>query len=260
MARDQEDGTVGKALAVLDQVAAFGHPVRFSEILSKSSFPKPTLYRLVQTLTNQGMLSFDPDRQTYAPGVRLVRLAHAAWAQSTLAPVARPHLDALSAQVGETVHLAQLDNAQVLYLEKRNAIKPVAMYSQAGKVGPAYCTGVGKVMLAYTSEPELDRLIAQQSFHAFTPSTLTTPDALMAELDNIVARGYGFDREEHEPGIICIAVPILTEKGRPIGALSVTSTSERQSLKKLEGWADTLQQTARDIAYDAANWHIKDQD
>lgn len=259
MARDHEDGTVGKALAVLDQIAAFGHPVRFGEILAQSSFPKPTLYRFVQTLTNQGMLSFDPDRQTYAPGLRLVRLAHAAWAQSTLAPVARPHLDALSSEVGETVHLAQLDNAQVLYLEKRNAVQPVAMYSQAGKVGPAYCTGVGKVMLAFTPEHQLDKIIAQQSFHKFTPKTLTTPDALVAELDEIVARGYGFDDEEHEPGIICIAVPILTEKGRPIGGLSVTSTTSRQSLETLAVWAPLLQQTARDIAYDAANWHIKDE-
>ena len=256
--RDKEDGTVGKALAVLDQVAAFGHPVRFSEILARSDYPKPTLYRFVQTLTNQGMLSYDPDRQTYAPGVRLVRLAHAAWAQSTLAPVARPYLDALSGEVGETVHLAQLDNAQVLYLDKRNAVKPVQMYSQAGKVGPAYCTGVGKVMLAFTPEPDLDRIIAQQSFHRFTDETLITPESLLEELDNIVARGYGFDREEHEPGIICIAVPILTEKGRPLGALSVTSTTERQTLVKLEKLAPMLQQTARDIAYDAAHWHIKD--
>ena len=257
MAQEQEDGTVGKALAVLDQVASFGHPVRFSDLLAQSSYPKPTLYRFVQTLTNQGMLAFDPDRQTYAPGVRLVRLAHAAWAQSTLAPVARPHLDTLSAEVGETVHLAQLDNAQVLYLDKRNARQPVQMYSQTGKVGPAYCTGVGKVMLAFAPPDHLDRLIAQQSFHRFTPATLTTPDDLKAELQAIVARGYGFDREEHEPGIICLAVPILTEKGRALGALSVTSTTARQSLDSLETWAPMLEQTARDIAHDAANWHIK---
>jgi len=82
----------------------------------------------------------------------------------------------------------------------------------------------------------------------------------MDELDAIVARGYGFDDEEHEPGIICIAVPVLTEKGRPLGALSVTSTTDRQTLDDLETLAPLLQQTARDIAYDAANWHIRDED
>ena len=134
------------------------------------------------------------------------------------------------------------------------------MYSQAGKVGPAYCTGVGKVMLAFTEDAQLDRLIAQQSFHEFTPKTFTTAETLTEELDAIVARGYGFDDEEHEPGIICIAVPILTEKGRPLGALSVTSTTDRQTLDDMAKLAPLLQQTARDIAYDAANWHIRDED
>ncbi len=252
------DGTVGKALHVLDQVAAFGRPVRFAELLAQSDYPKPTLYRFVQTLTNQQMLAYDPDRQTYAPGIRLVRLAHAAWEQSTLAPIARPHIDALSAAVGETVHLAQLDNAQVLYVDKRNAGKPVQMYSQAGKVGPAYCTGVGKVMLAFTDTDSMDRIIAQQSFHKFTVHTLTDAEALREELADIRSNGYGFDREEHEPGIICIAMPILSEGGRVLGALSVTSTTGRTNLAGLEGYVPILKETAEKIARDAQNWSFPD--
>ncbi|MEJ6402815.1 IclR family transcriptional regulator [Yoonia sp. 2307UL14-13] len=252
------DGTVGKALSVLDQVAAFGRPVRFGELLAQSSYPKPTLYRFVQTLTNQHMLTYDPEQQTYALGIRLVRLAHAAWEQSTLAPIARPHIDALSAAVGETVHLAQLDNAQVLYIDKRNAGNPVQMYSQAGKVGPAYCTGVGKAMLAFSAPDVADRIIAQQSFHRFTPQTLDNAKALRDELQNIRINGYGFDREEHEPGIICIATPILSESGRVLGALSVTSTTARTNLAGLEGYVPILQDTATDIARDARNWSFPD--
>ena len=78
MGYETGDGTVGKAIKVLDLVASFGRPVRFSEVLQKSDFPKPTLYRFIQSLTNQNMLSYDADRQTYAPGLRLLRLAHAA--------------------------------------------------------------------------------------------------------------------------------------------------------------------------------------
>ena len=259
MAQGSGDGTVGKALEVLDQVAAFGRPVRFAELLADSPFPKPTLYRFVQTLTNQQMLTFDPERQTYSPGLRLVRLAHAAWDQSTLAPVARPHLDALSAIVGETVHLAQLDHAQVLYIDKRNANKPVQMYSQAGKIGPAYCTGVGKVMLAHVDPAVAEAAIGQQSFHRFTEHTLPDADALRAELVEIRANGYGFDREEHEPGIICIAMPILTDAGRLLGALSVTSTTGRTNLAGLESFEPVLRETAGKIARDAANWSFPDQ-
>ena len=115
------------------------------------------------------------------PACASVRLAHAAWQTSALAPVARPHVDALSEAVGETVHLAQLDGAQVLYVDKRNARQPIEMYSAAGKVGPAYCTGVGKAMIAFLPEEELAAVIAQQSFHRFTDHTYTTEAALRAE-------------------------------------------------------------------------------
>ena len=256
MSADQGDGTVGKALDVLDMVAAAGHPVRFTELLATAAYPKATLYRLIQTLTHQGMLSYDPDRQTYALGVRLVRLAHTAWATSSLAPIARPYLDELSAETGETIHLAQMDNGQVLYVDKRNAAKPVEMFAQAGKVGPAYCTGVGKAMLAFVSDEALDRAIQRQSFHRFTPHTLDTPAKLRAELEAIRGRGHAFDREEHEPGIICCAVPILTRTGRVIGALSVTSTTARTTMDALESGAQRIKDTAARIAAEAESWRF----
>ena len=258
MTRSAGDGTVGKALDVLEQVADFGRPVRFSDVLAQSTYPKPSLYRFMQTLTNQGMLSYDPERQTYAPGARLVRLAHAAWAHSSLAQVAQPYLHRLSAETGETVHLAQLDAAQVLYLDKRNAAQAVQMFSQAGKVGPAYCTGVGKVMLAYLPASEIDAAITQQSFHRFTQNTLTDADALRAELRGIRACGYGFDREEHEPGIICVAMPILAASGRVLGAMSITSTTQRNNLAGLEHYVPRLRAAATAIAAAAESWSFPD--
>lgn len=252
--RGNSDGTVGKALDVLDHVAAFGRPVRFSELLDGLPYPKATVYRFVQTLTSQGMLSHDPDRQTYAPGLRLVRLAHSAWAQASLAPLAGPVLDRLSERAGATVHLAQLDHGQVLYVDKRNPAEPIPMYSQTGKVGPAYCTGVGKAMMAFLDPETLDEVIAQQSFHRFTPATLADPASLRSELSVIRNRGYGFDREEHEPGIICVAVPILSPSGRVLGGLSVTTSTARRSLADLEALAPDLRTAAREIAQAAASW------
>ncbi len=250
------DGTVGKALDVLDMVAMAGRPVRFTELLVSSSYPKATMYRFLQTLTNQGMLTYDVDRQVYSLGVRLVRLAHAAWAQSSLAPIARPWIDTLSGEVGETIHLAQMDQAQVLYVDKRHATRAVEMFSQAGKIGPAYCTGVGKAMLAFLPADVQDRAISRQAFHRFTNNTLCTSIALLADLQVIRKRGYAFDNEEHEPGIICIALPILTQTGRVMGALSVTSTTSRSSLDALALLAPRIAQTARAIAAEAESWRF----
>ncbi|WP_299141337.1 IclR family transcriptional regulator [uncultured Tateyamaria sp.] len=253
------DGTIGKALEVLDLVAQAERPVRFSELLTMSPHPKATLYRLVQTLTNLGMLRYDTDRQTYAPGLRLVSLAHAAWRQSSLAPIARAHIDALSETVGETVHLAQLDGGQVLYVDKRNAAEPLEMFSQAGKVGPGYCTGVGKAMLAFLADEALEVALSQQAWFAHTAHTHTSRESLSRELAAIRSEGVAYDREEHEPGIICIAAPILSDVGRSIGALSVTTSTSRRSLDDLAMLAPHLQSTARDIAGAAANWQFPSQ-
>lgn len=258
-AEGHADGTVGKALDVLDMVASHGRPVRFSDLLEKAPYPKATLYRFLQTLTNQGMLAHDPETGTYAPGVRLVRLAHAAWAQSSLAPIARPHVDSLAAETGETIHLAQLDGGQVLYVDKRNAATPVEMFAQAGKVGPAYCTGVGKAMMAFLPEDQLKAALTRQSFHRHTEHTLASPEALLAELAAIRARGHAFDREEHEPGIICCAVPILSRSGRVLGAISLTSTTGRTTLDALEKRAPRIKDCAAQIAADAESWRFPEQ-
>lgn len=248
------DGTVGKALDVLDLVAAQDKPVRFADLQRMSVLPKATLYRLAQTLVNQGMLVHNTENGTYSLGVRLVRLAHAAWRQASLAPIARPHLDALSIDTGLTVHLAQMDYGHVLYVDKRNAAEPGAEFSDAGKVGPAYCTGVGKAMLAFLDGDELDQVLRVQSFHRFTPTTLASEAVLRQSLERIRTRGFATDREEHEAGQICVAVPILSGENRAIGAVSLSGSTLRTDIKTLEAHVPRLRQCAEAIAVDAMQW------
>ena len=254
----KSSGTVGKALNVLDLVASFERPVRFNDVLEVSPYPKATLYRILQNLVTEDVLTFDREWQTYALGVRLVRLAHSAWTQASLAPVARPHLTALSQATGETIHLAQLDGPHVLYLDKRDAKRRVNMFSEAGKVGPAYCTGVGKAMLAHLSPDELERILPQQSYHRFTPSTICSRQELTVELEQIRQDGFALDREDHEPGIICVAVPVLSRTSQLMGAISVTSTSARTSLGKLKKFVPELQHAATQVAAAAEYWRFPD--
>ncbi|MEO1551541.1 MAG: IclR family transcriptional regulator [Pseudomonadota bacterium] len=252
------DGTVGKAMDVLDAVAAAGEPVRFSQLLATGRWPKATLYRLMQTLTSQGLLSHQDG--SYTLGLRLIRLAHGAWQQASLAPIAQPFIDQLSAELCETVHLAQMDRGQVLYVDKRAAHNPIPMFSDAGKVGPSYCTGVGKAMLAHLPEDELSAALSRQAFHPHTAHTHTDANSLRAELAEIHKSGVSFDREEHEPTIICVAVPILSRHGTPLGALSVTSTTGRHSLAALARLAPALKSTAAQIAEAAQAWTFPQRD
>ena len=253
------DGTVGKALEVLEKVADFGRPVRFSELLADSAHPKATLYRLLQTLTNQRMLAYDESRQTYAPGLRLVRMAHTAWKQSSLAPVARPFIDALAAKSGEAVHLAQLDNGHVLFVDKRKTTDLFETLAQTGKIAPSYCTGVGKAILAFMPEADRDRALSQQAFLHYTPSTHTNVETLSDELQEVRRDGVAFDRQEHEQGIISIAAPILYSNQRVVGAVSIATAIPRRSLNDLEKMKPELLETAAKIAAAAEIWHFPTQ-
>jgi IclR family transcriptional regulator, KDG regulon repressor len=173
------DGPVTKALILLDAFANAAEPLRFSQLMERLPFPKATLHRMLKSLTDERMLSFSPQHGTYQLGPRLIRLAHAAWANGSLVDAARPVLDGLHAQLGKTIHLAQLDDGQVLYLDKRVGARGMAMYSRAGKIGPAYCTGVGKAMLAFLPPAALEASLLRQSFSRYTPTTLTSRASLM---------------------------------------------------------------------------------
>ena len=253
------DGTVGKAMDILDSVAAVGRPVRFSELLESSPHPKATLYRFLQTLTNQGMLAYDADRHTYSLGLKLVRLAHSAWRQSTLAPIARPFLDRLAEKVGETVHLAQIDNGHVIFVDKCRATNLFETLAQPGRVAPAFCTGVGKIILAHMSPKRQARALSQQAFLQYTPNTHTSLESLQAELGEIAQAGIAFDREEHEQGIISIAAPILNEKSRVIGAVSIATTTTRHTPEGLMAFREDLIETVKHVGEAAESWQFPDQ-
>ncbi|MEM6385547.1 MAG: IclR family transcriptional regulator [Pseudomonadota bacterium] len=254
--RSKADGTVGKALEVLDSVAAYERPVKFGELLEHSDYPKATLYRLLQTLTNQNLLAHDPETGSYSLGLRLIRLAHAAWEHASLAPIARPYVEELAAAAGESVHLAQMDNGQVIFVEKLKATDRFETLAQVGKVAPAYCTGVGKAMLAFIAPKRLDIVLQQQSFFPYTSATHSSADSLLGELSAIRENGIAFDREEHEEGIVSIAAPIFISNGRVIGALSVATSTTRHDLSGLTAFKGRLLETAEKIGNQATSWHF----
>mgnify|MGYP003385383680 CR=1 FL=1 len=249
-----EDGTVGKALYILELISEFDTPQRFSDIQKCSPFPKASTYRLVTTLLNQRMLVLDERTARYSMGGRLIKLASKAWKNTSLGPIAAPYIDKLSVATGQTIHLAKLDNGQVLYLDKRNANRPIPMFSDAGKVAPVYCTGVGKAMLAFSKQGDIQRIIAQQSFYRFTEHTIISGDALLQELENIRNEGCAYDREEHETGIICLAVPIVADSGLAVAGLSVTLSTRQYSLEDLASFRAELEQTAKEISKAAGDW------
>lgn len=236
-------GTLGKLVSLLDLIASAEQPLRFMDVVKASAQPRGTVHRQISHLLSEGLIEQRSD-QTYVVGLRLLGFAAKAWARNDLRSIAAPHLHALHEQTGESVHLAVLRGREVIYLDKIDAKQNIRMHSQVGNMSPAYCTGVGKAALSCVNDQALKLLLKEFAFHAYTPSTLVTPDALMADILAIRQRGFAFDLEEHEEGICCVAAPIYPLPSGTIAAISVTAPAYRASQQQLLDWSGPLLTTA----------------
>lgn len=245
-------GTLGKAISLLELVVMSPEPLRFTDILHRSGQPRGTLHRQLSHLVEEGLLEQRVD-QTYVAGIRLLKFAANAWSANDLRSVATPHLRALHQKTGESVHLGIMRGAEIIYLDKIDGRHAVRMYSQIGRTSPLYCTGVGKAALSILPEADLLKIIEQLNFRSYTANTITSSSRLLSEIDMIRQQGYGFDLEEHEVGIHCIAVPIMAERADIRAAISVTGPAYRLTRELLEHWAPLVREIAGYISSDMSS-------
>jgi IclR family transcriptional regulator, acetate operon repressor len=244
-----DTGTLGKAMDVLDAVANADRPPRFTDLLEQLGQPRGTLHRQITNLVAEGLLGLRSDH-CYELGPRLLKLASHAWSGNQFRGIAEPHLAALHEATGETVHLGVLAGTEIIYLDKVESRSAVRMHSQIGKASPVFCTGVGKAALSRLDDAALARTLAAIRFRRFTEHTITTPDALRAEIETIRASGSAYDREEHEAGISCVAAPISSRDGRLVAGISVTAPSYRIPMSRLVDWAPLVRAAADAISND----------
>ncbi|NMP25037.1 IclR family transcriptional regulator [Sulfobacillus harzensis] len=145
-----------------------------------------------------------------------------------LVPIAVPHLDRLSSELGETVQMAILDGTDIVYIAKSESQRPVQLVSSVGSRLPAHATGLGKALLACLSAERLEELYGNtESLAVLSPNTIRTFDALRHDLQSIRARGYAIDAGECTPGLFCIATPILGVDHKALAAISVSVPESR---------------------------------
>jgi DNA-binding IclR family transcriptional regulator len=221
--------TVDAAAKALDLLSAFsfGEPrLSLAELATRTGIPRPTAFRLLTTLEQAGFVSKVSGE--YQLGIKCFVLGNVVAGTLDVRETARPHLEALRDLTGETVHLAVLDGWQVLYLERLQSPHPIGfMRSRVGAIVPAYCTGLGKTLLAFKAEDAVVDWLSTQSLKTMTPQTITQPRRLVKELRAIRERGYGLDEQEHEIGVRCIAAPIWNHAREVVGAISIAGPADR---------------------------------
>ena len=219
-----------KGLFVLEAMVETARPMTLAMLVKQTGLPKTTVYRIVSVLVERGWAK--ATGRGYGLGYLPLRAAAACEASLDIRLESEPFLIALRDEVNETVHLATLDHElRIVYIEKLVPRSQAIglMRSRVGATAPAYCTGVGKAMLACLPELDLASYLAQVTFHSYTHRTLTNPEALRANLEEVRSRRYAICDEEHEEGVSCIAAAIRGRRGEPIAAISLSGPAERMA-------------------------------
>lgn len=219
-----------------------------TEIANQLRMHKSTVLRFLVTLEHEGYVEQNPTTMAYRLRLKMFCLGSEALSRRELVREAQPLLDELADQTGETVHLAVLDEGEVVYVAKVMSQHAFNIYSRIGRRAPAHCTGLGKAMIAYLPEEALDRLIAERGLKRFTERTITDPEALKAHLAEIRTRGIAFDNEEHEPGVRCVAAPVRDYTGKVVAALSVTAPTVRFTDRRMQEMVAPVQEAARRLS------------
>jgi len=225
MSPAQRDGMGGldRAAAILGAFDATHRELTLAALVARCGLPRSTTHRTAEKMIRLGWLDKPKDR--YRIGNRMFELSGLAPVRHELREAVLPFLQDLHHATKTTVQLGVLDGTQVLVVEKITGHRPMPMLSQVGGTIPAYCSGLGRAILAY-SDPALVETVLAADLPARTPRTLTSAVAVLRELTAIPDLGWAVDREEGNIGVSCVAAPIFGPLGDVVAALSVTGPSK----------------------------------
>lgn len=225
--------TVKKIGPVLELFTQERPEWRMTDIARALDMPKSSAHSLVATLAEIGLLSVSSQGR-YRLGWNLLSLAERMRASLDFSKHAVPLMQELSAAVKETVLLAALDRHEVVYLERVEGMHPLVRLAgvRVGSRAPAYCTSVGKMLLAHRDAAEAREVLRNMTLRPMTRNTLTTVEALEAEFERIRAQGVAFDMQEIVTDVICVAAPVTDDYGAVVAAISVSLPAYRFEQKR----------------------------
>lgn len=219
---------LNRAVDILDAFTDAPTPtLRLSELAERTGLPKATLHRLLAALEVLGLV--ERSGTGHQLGIRLFELGEHVPRKQRLREAALPFMQDLFEVSHDTVHLGVLEGTDVVYLERIRGHRSAPLASRVGGRLPAYCTGVGKAMLAFAPDAAIN--VMAGPLERRTSYTITDHQLFAEELNVIRSTGLAYDREENQIGVNCVAAPILLA-GRPIAAVSLTSTSSRVEVER----------------------------
>lgn len=248
---------IDRALAILDSLALQKGSASLADLAESLHMHKSTVHRLMMSLERHRIIERDPRTGQYCLGMRLFELGSVAINRLDLRERAHRYMEKIMNHADETVHLCTLDQGEVLYLDKLEPSRSVRMACTIGRRNPAHCTAVGKAMLAWLPESEVEEVVQRHGMRRMTPKTITTLAELKAELARIRGRGYAIDDEEIEEGVRCVAAPVMDHLGLARAAISISAPSFRLPVERIPVLAELVMSATRELSVE---WGYQPQD
>ncbi|HWL41501.1 MAG TPA: IclR family transcriptional regulator [Ilumatobacter sp.] len=243
---------LGRASLILNCFKDDRPALTLNELTKRCGLPRSTVHRFAEQLVGIAWLERTP--AGYRVGTSLFEVGSQADKFTRLRAAAEPWMLKLHETSRMCVHLAVLDGADVLYIDKISA-RHIHLPSRVGGRMPAYCTALGRALLGHADDDEVE-LVLSNDLRALTPFTATSTDAVRARIDEVRATGVAIEQEEAVRGFACVAAPIRGA-GRAVAALSVTGLRDGFDVKQIAAnvraaangvWADRFVTRAAPVA------------
>ena len=232
------------AFNILELLTNSGAGLTLPDLVERSNLAKSSVHYLLVTLERCGYVRRSERTGRYLLGVKLFSMANSALGSLSLRQRTAAFLSGLKMRTGLTVHMAILEHSEAILIAREETQRGSRLASWIGKRMDMHCTGIGKAMLAYLPEAEVDAMIRKHGLARHNENTNSTRRRLNEELERIAKMGYALDNEEDELGVRCIGVPIFGPAGRPLAAISLAGTTHEIALEDLGRLSGELLGTA----------------
>jgi len=240
--------SIGRAFAILEEVARNRDGIALADLSKRVGLHNSTTFHLVKTMVSLGYIRQIKESKRYRIGRPLFALAASALDEMEMVSMATPVLDDLSRETGESSHFASRMSDAVVVMARTPGPGAFQLTDRVGVVRPAYCTALGKVILAALRPDQLDRYLDRIELKALTSKTITSPQRLRRELQDVRRVGIAFDDGEFNNEVRCAAMPVYDFSGQVVGAIGISGPVWRLSIQALQNKARDLSEAAKQLS------------
>jgi DNA-binding IclR family transcriptional regulator len=232
MSLDYTVPAVDRAVKVLELLSASPQGLSLAQLAVQTQVPKSTLFRILRTLHQHGLVVEDPERKVFSLGMRLLGWGNVALARIDVKTIAHAHLLKLAHETRESFYLALLDHDEVVLVDRVDTPEIWKMVTRLGHRSPFHCTATGLVLVADMQDSAVDEMITRHGLKRFTSSTITSVAKLKKRLIQVRELGYSIVDGEYKPDLFAVAVPIWDHTGKAVASLMTAIPSVRSSKDK----------------------------